>query len=110
MVIEHRLDALLPLAALIDQRVAQPDPGAQIEQVIGRNPRLGQAPDHHQLAQMPRVAAVGLGALLVPPLAAVSAGSARWTVAPIACSSSTTNRQPVVASSATSRGLLKLHG
>jgi hypothetical protein len=37
-VIEHRLDALLPLAALIDQRVTQPDPGAQIEHMVGRDP------------------------------------------------------------------------
>ncbi len=34
---------------------------------------------------------------------AVSAGSARWTSAPTRSSSSTTNRQPVVASNATSR-------
>jgi hypothetical protein len=34
VVIEHRLDALLPLAALIDQRVAQPHPRAQIEQMV----------------------------------------------------------------------------
>ena len=63
--IEHRLDALLPLTALIDQRVAQADPGAQIEQVLRWDPRLGQPPDHQQLAQVPRVAAIGLGVLLV---------------------------------------------
>jgi hypothetical protein len=33
VVVEHRLDALLPLAALLAQGVAQADPGAQIEQV-----------------------------------------------------------------------------
>ena len=38
VVVERRLDALLPLAALIDQRVTQPDPGAQIEQMVGRDP------------------------------------------------------------------------
>ena len=59
------MDALLPLAALIDQRVTQPDPGAQIEQVLGRDVGLRQPAGHQQLAQMPRVAAVGLGALLV---------------------------------------------
>ena len=66
VVIEHRLDALLPLAALRDERVPQPHPRAQIEDVIGRDPRLRQPSDHHQLAQMPRVGAIVLGALLVP--------------------------------------------
>jgi hypothetical protein len=37
-----------------------------------------------------------------PRTAVVSAGSANWTSAPARCSSSTTNRQPVVASTATS--------
>jgi hypothetical protein len=31
VVIERRLDALLPLATLVDERVAQPDPGTQLE-------------------------------------------------------------------------------
>jgi hypothetical protein len=66
VVIERRLDALLPLAALIDERVAQPDTGAQLEQVLGRDPGLRQPPDHHQLAQVPGVGAVALGALLGP--------------------------------------------
>src|SRR5829696_3177033 len=65
VVIEHRVNALLPLAALIDQRVTQPHPGAQIEQVLGRDVGLWQPPGHQQLAQMACVAAVGLGALLV---------------------------------------------
>ena len=43
-----------------------------------------------------------LARFLVPRLAAVSAGSARCTRAPTRRSSSTTNRQPVVASNATS--------
>jgi hypothetical protein len=38
VVIEHRLHALLPLAALIDQGVPQPHPGAQLEQVLWRDP------------------------------------------------------------------------
>jgi hypothetical protein len=42
------------------------------------------------------------GRFFRPRRAAVSAGSARCTSAPIARSSSTTNRQPVVASNATS--------
>ena len=66
MVIKHRLDALLPLAALIGERVTQPDPRAQVEHVIGRDPRLRQPLDHQQLAQMPGVRAVALGALFVP--------------------------------------------
>jgi hypothetical protein len=66
VVVEHGLHALLPLAALVDQRVTQPDPGAQLEQVLGRDPGLREPPDHQQLAQMPRVRAVGLGALLSP--------------------------------------------
>jgi hypothetical protein len=40
VVIEHRVDALLPLTALIDQRVTQPDPRAQIEQVLGEGVRF----------------------------------------------------------------------
>ena len=51
---------------------------------------------------MAGVRAVGLRRLLLPRRAAVSAGSARCTTAPTARSSSTRNRQPVVASSATS--------
>lgn len=35
---KRRLDALLPLAALVDERVAQPDAGAQLEQMLGRDP------------------------------------------------------------------------
>jgi hypothetical protein len=102
MVVEHGLDALLPLATLVDERVAQAHAGAEIEQVPRRDPRLRQPSDHQQLPQVPRVGAIGLGALLAARRLLVSAGSARCTSAPIACSSSTTNRQPVVASSATS--------
>jgi hypothetical protein len=67
VVVEDGLDALLPFAALSNQGVAQPDLGAQIEQVVGRDPRLGQPADHQQLAQVAGVGAVGLGALLVAP-------------------------------------------
>jgi hypothetical protein len=67
VVIQRRLDPLLPLRALLRQRVAQPDPGAQIEDVIGRDPRLRQPRDHQQLAQMPGVGAIVLRALLRPP-------------------------------------------
>jgi hypothetical protein len=67
VVVEHRLDALLPFAALLRERVTQPDPRAQIKDVIRRDPRLRQPRDHQQLAQMPGVRAIVLGALLVPP-------------------------------------------
>jgi hypothetical protein len=102
VVIEHRLDALLPLAALVDERVAQPNAGAQLEQVLGRNPRLRQPPDINSSRRCRASARSLLARFLVPRRAAVSAGSARRTVASIAWNSSTTNRQPVVASSATS--------
>jgi hypothetical protein len=64
VVVKHGLHALLPLPALLTERVPQPDPGAQIEQVIGRDPGLRQPREHQQLAQMPGVRAIGLGALL----------------------------------------------
>ena len=47
------------------ERVPQPHPGAQIEDVLRRDPRLRQPADHQQLPQMPRVRPVGLRALLL---------------------------------------------
>src|SRR3954470_17761029 len=102
MVIEHGLDVLLPLAALVDERVAQAHAGAQIEQMRRRNPRLRQPPDHDQRSQVTGVARSVLARFLLPRKKLVSAGSARCTAAPTAQSSSTTIAQPVVASSATS--------
>ena len=67
MVIQRRLDPLLPLRALLRERVAQPHAGTQIEDVIGRDPRLRQPLDHQQLPQMPRVRTVALRALLRSP-------------------------------------------
>jgi len=64
VVIEHGLDPLLPLAALVRKRVPRTDPRAQIEDVLGRDPRLWQPVDHQQLSQMPGVRAVGLRPLL----------------------------------------------
>ncbi len=64
--IEHSLNPLLPLGVLVHQRVPQPDLGAQIEDVIGRDPRLRQPPGHQQLAMMTSVRTVGLRTLLVP--------------------------------------------
>jgi hypothetical protein len=65
VVVEHRVDALLPLAALIGHGVAEPDPGAQIEQMLRRDPALRQPADRQHLPQMPGVRTIGLGALLV---------------------------------------------
>jgi hypothetical protein len=67
VVIQGRLNSLLPLRALLGQRGPQPDPGTQIEDVIGRDPRLRQPLDHQQLRQMPCVRAIALRALLRPP-------------------------------------------
>src|SRR5205823_7631983 len=64
VVIEHRLNALLPLRALLTELVAQPDPGAEIEDVIWRDPRLRQPLDHQQLPQMPGIRPITLCALL----------------------------------------------
>ena len=44
VVIEHGLDPLLPLTTVIHQRVAQPDPRAEIEQMVRRDPALRQPP------------------------------------------------------------------
>jgi hypothetical protein len=64
MVREHGLDALLPLAALVDERVTQTHAGAEIKHVLGRNPRLRQPSDHQQLPHVAGVGAIGLGPLL----------------------------------------------
>jgi len=40
VVVEHRVNPLLPLAAPIDERVAQPDACAEIQDVVGRDPGL----------------------------------------------------------------------
>src|SRR5919108_3739347 len=47
--------------------MAPADPGAEIEDVRGWDPRLRQPADQQQLAQMPGVSPVGLRALLRPP-------------------------------------------
>ena len=60
VVIEHRLDPLLPLAVLLNQRVTQPRLGAQIKDVIGRDPRLRQPPRQQQLAVMAGIRAIAL--------------------------------------------------
>jgi hypothetical protein len=64
VVVELGLDSLLPLAPLVDQRVAQPDLGAQLLDMGRRDPRLRHPPCLQQLAQPAGVVAVGLGPLL----------------------------------------------
>jgi hypothetical protein len=59
-----RVDSLQPGGALLDQRAAQAHQRAQLEDLLGRDPRLRHAPLLEQLAQMLRVGAVGLGPAL----------------------------------------------
>jgi hypothetical protein len=61
---EHGVDALQPLGAPVDERLAQPHQGGQLEDVLGRDPRLRQPPLQQQVAQVAGVALVGLGAPL----------------------------------------------
>jgi hypothetical protein len=67
---ELGLDAVLPGRALVDERLAQPHLGAQLADVLGRDPGLRQAPLEPQVAQVAGVEAVGLGAPLPPAQAA----------------------------------------
>jgi hypothetical protein len=61
---QHCVDALQPLGALVDKRLAESHPGAQVEDVLRRDPGLWQAVLDEQLAQQPGVETVGLGAAL----------------------------------------------
>ena len=45
---EHGVNALQPFGALVDERLAQPHQRAQLEDVLGRDPRLRQPPLHQQ--------------------------------------------------------------
>jgi hypothetical protein len=102
VVIQHRLHPLRPLAALINERVAQPDPGAQIKDVIGRDPHSGNRPAINSSRRCRASARSFFACCLLPRSALVSAASARCTPLLTRRSSSTTNRQPIVASNATS--------
>jgi hypothetical protein len=62
------VDALLPSGALVDQPLAQPHGGAQVQNP-GGDPGAGQPALLQQLPQQPGVGAVGLG----PPLGAAQA-------------------------------------
>ena len=65
VVVEDGLDSLLPLRALLIERVAQPDLGAKVEDVIGRDPGFRQPAGQQQFPVMAGVSPVVLGALLV---------------------------------------------
>jgi hypothetical protein len=65
VVIEHRLHPLLPFGPLLRQRVPAADPGPEIEQMRGRDPRLRQPADQQQLPLVASIGPVGLGALLL---------------------------------------------
>ena len=64
VVVEHSLDSLLPLATLVRERMPTADSCAEIEDVLGRDPRLREPANHQQLTQMPRVRTPGLRTLL----------------------------------------------
>jgi hypothetical protein len=68
LVEELRLQPLLPGGALIDQRLAHPHAGAQLEDVHGRDPRLRQLASAQQPQLQITVGAVGLRPPLAPPL------------------------------------------
>jgi hypothetical protein len=102
VVVQHGVDALMPGGALVHQRFAQPHLGADVSDVGGRDPGLGQRPTQQQVTQVVGVGPVGLGPPLGPRSARVSAGSARWARNPAPMTSSATYRQPVVPSKAKS--------
>ncbi len=65
VVIDDRLDPLLPLGALMRDQVPAADSRAQVEDVRGRDPRLREPTDQQQLPQMSGVRPVGLRAFLL---------------------------------------------
>ena len=60
-----RVHPLLPLGALMHERVPAPNPSAEIEQMRRRDPRLREPTDQQQLVQMPGVRPVRLRSLLL---------------------------------------------
>jgi hypothetical protein len=64
---QHRVDALLPLGALVDQGLAQPHQLTQVQDVRRRDPRLRQPILLQQLPQVAGIGPVGLGATLAAP-------------------------------------------
>jgi hypothetical protein len=63
-----RLEPLLPGGALVDQRLAQPHPRAQHQDLRRRDPRLRQLPRREQPQQQTAVGPVGLRPPLAPTL------------------------------------------
>jgi hypothetical protein len=100
LVEQLRLQPLLPSGALVDQRLAQPHARAQLQNLRRRDPRLRSSRAANSLSSSSQSARSVFARRLRPRLAAVSAGSARWARWPARSISSTTNRQPVVPSSA----------
>jgi len=68
LVKQVRLQPLLPGRALVDQRLAQPHPRAQLQDLRRRDPRLRKLPRRQQPQQQVAVGAVGLRAPLAPAL------------------------------------------
>jgi hypothetical protein len=92
----------MPGGALVHERFAQPHLGADVSDVGGRDPGLGQRPTQQQVTQVVGVGPVGLG----PPLGAAQrpgVGRLRQMARnPAPMTSSATYRQPVVPSKAKS--------
>ena len=65
---ELRLQPLLPGGALVDQRLAQPHPPTQLQDLRRRDPRLRQLARRQQPQEQVAVGAVGLRAPLAPAL------------------------------------------
>jgi hypothetical protein len=63
---QDRVDALHPGGVLLAQVLEQLQPGAHLQHLLGRDPRLGQSTAGEQIPQQPGVGAVGLR----PPLRA----------------------------------------
>ncbi len=61
---EHSVDALQPFGALIDERLAQPHQGPELEDVLRRNPRFGQPPLDEQVTQVTGIPPIGLRSAL----------------------------------------------
>jgi hypothetical protein len=61
---QHRVDALLPLGALVDQGLAQPHQLTQVQDVRWGDPRFRQPVLLQQLPQVAGISPVGLGAAL----------------------------------------------
>jgi hypothetical protein len=74
---QRGLDALHPLRAFAEQRVAHPRAGAPLADVLGRDPGLRQPAVGEQLGAATGRLAIGLGAAFAAPRARVSTGSAR---------------------------------